>query len=60
MKIKEAVAFFGSEYRVAKVLGIQQSNLTRWKNDVVPMVRAYQLHIKSGKKLPFDPTAYNK
>ena len=60
MKLKDAVAHFGSEYKIAQVLDIHQSCITRWRKDVVPMKRAYQLHIKSGKKLAFDPAFYNK
>lgn len=60
MKIKEAVAHFGSEYKIAKVLGINQSNVTRWRKNTIPMKRAWQLHVKSGGKLPFDADAYTK
>ena len=59
MKVSEAARHFGSEYRVAKILGINQSCITRWSKGIVPMKRAWQLHVKSEKKLPFNPDDYN-
>lgn len=57
MKTSDAAAHFGSEYKVAQALGINQSNLTRWKHKV-PEVWARRLHDMTGGKLRFDPTEY--
>jgi hypothetical protein len=57
MKTSDAAAHFGSKYKVAQELGINQSNLTRWKNKV-PEVWARRLHDMTGGKLHFDIKEY--
>lgn len=57
MKTSEAAAEFGSEYKLAKALKINQSAITRWKTKV-PELRARQLHDMTGGKLRFDPNDY--
>lgn len=57
MKVSDAAAKFGSEYKLAKALGIHQSNVTRWKHKV-PEVWARRLHDMTGGELGFDVTHY--
>jgi len=60
MRVKDALEHFDSAYQIAKVLDIEQSTVSRWRKKRIPMHWAWRLHILSDKKLPFDPTAYNK
>jgi hypothetical protein len=57
MKTSEAAAYFGSEYKLAKALKIQQSNVTRWRLKV-PEIWARRLHDMTGGKLAFLPEDY--
>lgn len=57
MKTTDAAAHFGSEYKLAKALGISQANITRWKTRV-PVKWALKLHHMTGGKLKFDINAY--
>jgi excinuclease UvrABC nuclease subunit len=54
-----AIKFFGSKYKIAKLLNIQASSVGRWKKNQIPMDRAYSLHVKSGGKFMFDPSEYS-
>lgn len=60
MRKADALAYFGSEAKIAKALNINQSSVFHWGKRLIPMQKAWQLHIASCKKVPFDPTAYNK
>lgn len=59
MRKSDAVRYFGTEYRVAKALGINQSAVSRWTT-YVPLIRAMQIERLSGGKLRADPDAYMK
>jgi DNA-binding transcriptional regulator YdaS (Cro superfamily) len=60
MKLKQALDVFGTQYKIAKALDINESAVARWNKRRIPMARAWQLHMLSSGKLPFDPTAYSK
>lgn len=60
MKVKDALEHFGSAYKIAQVLEIEQSTVSRWRKKRIPMHWAWKLHQLSEQKVPFDPTAYNK
>jgi hypothetical protein len=53
MTLTEAVAHFGSKYRVAKVLGLTAPSITKW-GDTVPDLRQLQLEHLSGGVLQAD------
>jgi excinuclease UvrABC nuclease subunit len=57
--LASAIKFFGSRYKISKLLNIQASSVGRWKKNQIPMDRAYSLHVKSGGKFVFDPTEYS-
>lgn len=54
---KDAVKFYGTEYKLAKALGIDRSAVNRWVK-WVPMIRAAQLARLTSGKLKYDPEAY--
>ena len=60
MHLKEAREHFGSEYKIAKILQLHQSTLTRWGKKKIPMYWAWQLHVISGRKLIFNPDDYTR
>ena len=57
MKTKDAAAYFGSEYKLAKALKISQANITRWKTKV-PEIWARRLHDMTDGKLMFVRDEY--
>jgi DNA-binding transcriptional regulator YdaS (Cro superfamily) len=57
MKKTVAVQYYGSAYRLAAVLGINQSAVSRWRT-YVPLLRALQLERDSGGVLRVDRDAY--
>lgn len=59
MKTNQAIKVFGSKYRIAQLLEIDKSAVTRW-GDLVPELRARQLADLSGGKLTFNPRPYRK
>lgn len=60
MKLKEAIAVYGNKRAIAKTLEMNPSTVGRWNPDRIPMARAWQLHMLSFGKLPFDPKPYTK
>jgi DNA-binding transcriptional regulator YdaS (Cro superfamily) len=59
MNKRDAVRYFGSAYKLAKALGINQSAVSRWKK-LVPMVRAIELERISGGLLKYEQGRYLK
>jgi DNA-binding transcriptional regulator YdaS (Cro superfamily) len=57
MKTTDAAAHFGSEYKLAKALGISQANITRWKTRV-PLNWARHLNSITKGKLSFNLDDY--
>jgi DNA-binding transcriptional regulator YdaS (Cro superfamily) len=55
----KAVKLFGSDYRLAKALGIHRSAVSRWGR-IVPELRARQIADLSAGKLTFDPKLYTR
>ena len=53
MKRSDAIAYFGSRPIIADLLGITQTSITTWGENI-PDFRAYQLHDLSGGELAFD------
>lgn len=58
MQIQEVLDFFGkSQTKVARALGIAQSNVSKWvKSGHVPELRQYQLQLLTKGKLKADKT----
>jgi hypothetical protein len=56
---KDVVEHFGTQERVALVLGISRQAVQMW-GDVVPLLRAYQLERRTGGKLTIDPPKRQK
>lgn len=50
MRTKQAIKHFGSQTRVADILGINRSAVNRW-GEVVPIKRAWELERLSKYKL---------
>ena len=59
MLVKEVAAHFGSEYKAAKALKCNQSNLSRWGRKV-PERWALKLHWITDGKLPYKPEEYGQ
>jgi hypothetical protein len=57
MLVKDVAAHFGSEYKAAKALNCNQSNLTRWGRKV-PERWACKLHIITNGVLQYKPEEY--
>ena len=53
MTKQEAIAYFGSQGKLARALGISQPPIVRWKK--VPAYRQYQLEQITSGKLRMDP-----
>lgn len=54
MKTADAIAFFGSRYRIAMLLGVRPPAVYRWK-EFVPPLRQLQLERISRGELTADP-----
>jgi len=53
MKTQDAIRHFGSAKALAEALGITVFAVYQWR-DMVPRGREYELHLKSGGKLPLN------
>ena len=53
MKTADAIAYFGSQSRLAKEIDISQPAISKWGEDV-PTLRAFQIQILTGGKLKAD------
>jgi hypothetical protein len=52
MTIEEAVQYFGTGYRMCKVLGIRKQNYTQWKQrKLIPYVQQIRIEIFSQGEL---------
>jgi len=56
---KDAIAYFGSQRRVAEALGIKQPSVANWSY-VVPPLRQVQLEVVTDGKLKADPTILHR
>lgn len=59
MKTDQAVKYFGNKSKLAKVLGINRSAVTRW-GDVVPINQAWKIERITGGKVPFRISDYKR
>lgn len=57
MRKSDAVAFYGTQKKLAAELGRVQATVAHW-GDVVPLQYAYRLEKMTGKKLRIDPSLY--
>ena len=53
-----AIEFFGTQTAVAEALGIGQSSVAEWEEEI-PALRQIQLERASRGKLKADPSCYN-
>lgn len=55
MTLEDAVKFFGSGYKICKLLGIKKQAFTMWKkNNKIPPLQQYRLEVLSEFKLKAD------
>lgn len=56
MEIKEAVAFFGNQSKVARALGTGVNTVANWKirGNVIPMPVQWQIELGTGGALKAD------
>jgi len=54
MKTSDAIAFFGSRYRIAIILGVRPPSVNKW-GEIVPPLRQLQLERASRGELVADP-----
>lgn len=53
----DAIKFFGSKSAVARALNIGKASVSKW-DELVPPLRAAELHVLTQGKLIFDPSDY--
>jgi len=61
MKMYDALEFYGSQKRIAEVLGLTQSAISQWSKrheGLVPQMHAFALALASGGALVFDHRKY--
>lgn len=56
---KTAVDFYGSQVKLADVLGISEQAVSKWV-EVVPEKQAFKLQFKTGGQLLVDESLYTK
>lgn len=57
MRKSDAVAFYGTQKKLADAIGRVQGTVAHW-GDAVPLQYAYMLEKMTGKKLRIDPSLY--
>lgn len=60
MRKSDAINHFGGVKILANKLGVTDVAIYRWKDDLVPKGRAYELEKLTRGKLKVDPTLYQK
>lgn len=55
MKKDEAIAYYGTQIKLAQALGISQAAISKWP-DKVPLLRQYQIERLTGGALKVDDT----
>ena len=58
MRTEQAAKHFGSKSKVADILNINRSAVTRWKDGIVPIKHAWVLERKSAGKLAMRLSDY--
>ena len=53
----DAIAYFGTQQKIADAFGITKGSVSQW-GDVVPELRAHQIEKMTKGKLKFNPLAY--
>lgn len=54
MSFDQAVAYYGSQSKLAEALGISKAAVSKWTTAAIPMLRQYQLEKMTGGKLKAD------
>lgn len=61
MKFETALAFYGSQAAIARVLGLKRQHVFSWKESgVIPAKHAVTLQNDSRGKVKIDPAVYER
>lgn len=59
MKKLEVIRHFGTQVKLAKILGISQASISNW-GEVIPEKQALRLEKVTRGELKYDPSVYDK